>query len=146
MSQSILGQNTNAAASAVPKTQLSQLDVELAVAYLKEHYSGSASTGRCARAIRLALEAGGVVLRSHPINAKDYGKTLETSGFVKLKAANYTTKAGDIAVIQPYKGGSTAGHITMYDGAVWRSDFIQNDMWSGPGYRTNKPDHAIYRP
>jgi hypothetical protein len=34
----------------------------------------------------------------------------------------------------------------MYDGSVWRSDFVQNDMWAGPGYRKNKPSHEIYRP
>ena len=49
-------------------------------------------------------------------------------------------------MIQPYKGGDPNGHITMYDGEDWLSDFVQRDMWGGPGYRENKPNCIIYRP
>ena len=54
-------------------------------------------------------------------------------------------KAGDVAIIENYTGGAEHGHMQMYDGSVWISDFRQNDFWSGPGYRKNKPSYKIYR-
>ena len=140
------GDNSNAAQSPVPQTKLSGLDVAKAVQYLQAHYAGSTPAHHCARAIREAIQAGGLALKNHPVNAKDYGPTLAGENFVKISETDYTPKAGDIVVIQPYQGGNPAGHITMYDGSVWRSDFVQSDMWAGPGYRKNKPSHEIYRP
>ena len=63
----------------------------------------------------------------------------------EVAQAGYTPKAGDVVVIQPYTGGRTHGHIAMYDGTSWVSDFVQNDMWGGPGYRKNQPSKTIYR-
>ena len=40
---------------------------------------------------------------------------------------------------------SPAGHMQMFDGSVWISDFKQNGFWAGPGYRTHKPAFKIYR-
>ena len=140
------GDNSNAARSPVPQTKLSGLDVAKAVQYLQTNYAGSQPGHHCAHAIREAIEAGGLLLKNHPIEAKNYGPTLAAANFVKISATDYTPQAGDIVVIQPYQGGNVAGHITMYDGSVWRSDFVQNDMWAGPGYRKNKPSHEVYRP
>jgi len=58
----------------------------------------------------------------------------------------YVAKKGDVAVIQPYDGGNPNGHITMYDGNQWVSDFKQRDIWGGAGYRKHRPDCVIYRP
>jgi hypothetical protein len=71
-------------------------------------------------------------------------------GFKEISAEAYDISKdplrGDIAVIQSYPGASTGhGHIAMYSGDKWVSDFIQKDMWSGPGYRKNKPAFKIYR-
>jgi hypothetical protein len=144
----------DAASEEVPATSTSGqkgtsgLDIEAAVRHLDSH-ALSESTGRCARFVREALDAGKVIINPNPRNAKDYGPYLEAKGFVKLTATEepqYTPLKGDVAVIQPYKGGSPAGHICMYNGTQWVSDFKQRDMWSGPGYRQHKPDYAIYRP
>lgn len=58
----------------------------------------------------------------------------------------YAPLKGDVVVIQPYAGGSPHGHIALYSGTAWVSDFVLRDMWGGPGYRKAKPKSAIYRP
>ncbi|CAN7759630.1 type VI secretion system amidase effector protein Tae4 [Caballeronia sp. LjRoot34] len=120
-------------------------DINAAVAHLNNH-SSSHPNHYCARAIRHALAAGGVALSRYPADAKDYGQTLLSNGFVRVTSNDmYLPRKGDIAVIQPYSGGSSAGHITMYNGNQWVSDFKQADMWSGPGYRKHKPAFQVFR-
>jgi type VI secretion system secreted protein VgrG len=92
------------------------------------------------------MEAGGMDTTGRPVSAKNYGPFLDKKGFAKVPAENYVPQKGDVVVIQPYKGGSEHGHIAMYDGQQWVSDFKQKDMWGGSGYRNNKPPHQIYRP
>lgn len=177
------------------------MDVEKAVKHLRDNAEDT-SSGRCAKYVRQALQAGGLDLKHHPVSAKDYGPTLLASGFKKhhefrrlgtaqapgrsdptwtdssshdpgstvlelvayaLDAlgfrdtlpvshatsnatAEYVATKGDIAVIQPYSGGDPNGHIAMYDGTQWVSDFTQRDLWGGPSYRKHKPDCVIYRP
>jgi hypothetical protein len=42
--------------------------------------------------------------------------------------------------------GSQHGHLEMWDGDKWVSDFEQtDDIYPGPGYRAAKPDVTIYR-
>jgi hypothetical protein len=42
--------------------------------------------------------------------------------------ASYHPEVGDVIVIQDVKGHPN-GHIELYDGKNWVSDFIQQDMW-----------------
>lgn len=123
----------------------SGLDVERAVAHL-ERNAGEVSRHLCLRAVRLAIEAGGVRFRTRVANAKDAGRPLQEVGFVALGGAGYRPVAGDVAVIQNYRGGSVAGHICMYTGSRWVSDFGQRDMWGGSGYRRLRPPFKVYRP
>jgi type VI secretion system secreted protein VgrG len=126
------------------------LDIQLALTCLRQQ-AAPRSQGLCARYIRQALDAGGLPLNDHPPVAREYVSTLLAHGFravcetLQQFSNGYIPEAGDIAVIQPYPGGNNAGHITMYDGRQWISDFIQRDMWGGPGYRTNKPPIVICR-
>ncbi|GJD49976.1 hypothetical protein OPKNFCMD_2712 [Methylobacterium crusticola] len=124
----------------------SKLDIEKAVEHLVSSNTGSASRHHCLRAVRQAIEAGGVSLKTRVANAKDAGPSLVEVGFSVVSSAGYTPRKGDVAVIQNYQGGSVAGHICMYSGEAWISDFVQTDMWSGPGYRTSRPPFKIYRP
>jgi hypothetical protein len=104
------------------------------------------SSGYCAYFVREALEAGGTDTSSHPRSAKDYGSFLSEWGFVKVNSTDYSPVKGDIAVIQPYTGGNPNGHIQMYNGELWVSDFKQKvDFWPGGGYRKNKPPFEVYR-
>lgn len=127
------------------------LDIDAATECLRAQAAPN-SRGLCARYVRQALEAGGLILTDHPAVAREYTPTLLRCGFTLVcdnpaRLANgYVPEKGDVAVIQPYPGGNAAGHIAMYDGAQWISDFRQRDVWSGPGYRTYKPSIAICRP
>jgi hypothetical protein len=109
------------------------------------------SGGKCATFVREAIQAGGVDLQTpYPASAKDYGPYLEQYGFEAVTptpSPNYSPEKGDIAVIQPYPGGRPDGHIEMYNGTQWVSDFFQNgkDIWPGPGYRQSTPSYEVYR-
>jgi type VI secretion system secreted protein VgrG len=124
----------------------SGLDIDKAVTELDT--AGSVPLHRCAHFVRVAIEAGGVRLAGYPIDAKDYGPCLTAAGFSTVSANGYVPVKGDVIVIQPYPGGSPAGHIEMYDGVQWVSDYKQpgNDIWPGSFYRKANPAYAIYRP
>ena len=124
----------------------SGLNVNKAVSFLDAH-ARQHSSHRCAAFVRQALEAGGLRWQAKtPGDAKDWGEFLKNYGFSEVSSINYIPAKGDVVVIQPYRGGNVSGHITMFDGKKWVSDFIQLDMWAGPGYRTAKPNHIILRP
>ncbi|MBC7953993.1 MAG: hypothetical protein H7Z12_19510 [Rhodospirillaceae bacterium] len=103
------------------------------------------SGGNCGSYIKSALKAGGLVVGTGIGSAKDMGPALKDAGFTAVDQTSYTPRKGDVVVIQPYLGGNENGHIAMYDGTKWISAFNQRDMWSGPGYRENKPPSQIYR-
>jgi hypothetical protein len=119
-------------------------DVEKAVTYLKSNLYPE-SQGGCARHVRLAILAGGVNIHPNPVPAKEYGPYLIKHGFMEISKQDYLPVKGDIAVIQSYPDGNPNGHMCMFSGSAWLSDFSQNDMWSGPGYRKNKPPYKLYR-
>jgi type VI secretion system secreted protein VgrG len=99
----------------------------------------------CARAVGNALEAGGINTAGRPGSAKNYGPFLQDKGFSTVSPTNYTPIKGDIRVFQPYPTGSPHGHINMYNGNQWISDFRENGFWPGPGYRTYQPAFEIFR-
>ncbi|MFC0400781.1 hypothetical protein [Paraburkholderia rhizosphaerae] len=126
---------------------MSDFDDATAADWLNGH-AFATSNQACATHVRLALHAGGIDIPAVPArrDAKNYGSLLIEQGFVELSPAEQILPArGDVAVIQPYAGGNPAGHVTMYTGQQWVSDFRQTDMWSGPGYRTHKPPFKVYR-
>lgn len=101
--------------------------------------------GYCSKAVRQAIEEGGIDTSKRPNSAKDYGPYLEEWGFKPVSPLFYTPKKGDIKVIQNYDGGSVHGHVSMYNGSRWVSDFKETGDWPGPGYRREKPAFKIYR-
>lgn len=136
-----------ATAPAAPNPSASTpFKIEDAVKRLNAHAHAS-SQGQCAKYVRLAIEAGGVTIPApRPTYAKDYGPKLAALGFSKLDAAGYVPQKGDIVVLQP-PSGQTAGHIQMYNGETWVSDFVQGTgIYPGPAYRKEKVAYEIYRP
>jgi len=110
------------------------------------------SIGKCATFVRLALQAGGINTSVHPLSAKDYGPYLTRWGFhgvtSNIKSDNYTLMRGDITVFNGYgtnHHGAWNGHIEMYNGNQWISDFKQNYFTPGPGYRQPPVPYTIYR-
>jgi hypothetical protein len=123
-------------------------DIDKAVSCLNANGNRTNSLHLCATYVRKAILAGGIDINPRPVPAKDYGPYLLKYNFTKVDVsgfAGYNPLKGDISVIQSYPGGSKYGHITMFNGSQWVSDFIQTDMWSGNGYRTNQPGFEIFR-
>lgn len=120
-------------------------DLEKTLKHLREH-AHDKSTHYCARYVRQALEAGGLVGFRVP-SAKDEVKlnTLASIGFKKIAEASdnttspgYAPQAGDIAIT--FENGN---HAAMYDGTKWISDFRQKGL---DVYRNKKNSKAyIYR-
>ena len=109
---------------------------------LAEVTAGLYSPGRCAEAVREAVEAGG--LRPRRVgSAKDLGAPLREVGFAEVLPGDPDC-AGDVAVI-PAVAGHPHGHAAMFDGALWISDFVQRDVWGGAAYRTAGVTAQRYR-
>jgi hypothetical protein len=135
------------------------LDGQKAVAHLvtkAKDFPPKRGEGQCATKVREAIEAGGIDIakKDWRNSAKDYGDTLQKYGFdaeVKVGAhqgfppkKKYTPQAGDVVVIQ---GTSTSphGHMAMYSGKQWISDFKQRTFWPGREYSAEEPSYVIYR-
>jgi hypothetical protein len=102
----------------------------------------------CAKHVRLAIEAGGIHLKPVEL-ARDYGKSLLAAGFQVISPGGYSPSMADVIVFQPVST-SRAGHMQIYDGAQWVSDFKQKDrLWPNSDPRSvwqiERPLHKIYR-
>jgi hypothetical protein len=108
--------------------------------------------GWCARFTRLAIVAGFGGEAAEP----DVPHNPPATFIATLQAAGYTSQgvnavgfeAGDVAVILPY-GSHKWGHVAMFDGNNWISDFVQLGAWSGiypnDAYRRAAPPYEIFR-
>jgi hypothetical protein len=118
-------------------------NLEQALSHLNTH-AHATSLGRCAEYVRRAIEAGGVPLIRKQ-SAKDYGSSLEIVGFNYATSVPGNSNAGDVAVIQPIEG-HPHGHMAMYNGQIWISDFRQyHGYYPSPSYRSIKPPVKVYR-
>lgn len=119
-------------------------NVNKAVQYLEAHAQPH-STGQCAHYVREAVEAGGVTLVRH-VSAKNYGSSLTAVGFLVVPSGpTYMHQKGDVGIVQPIKG-HPHGHMAMFDGKHWISDFVQyHGLYPGQSYRDAKPAYTIYR-
>jgi hypothetical protein len=131
-------------------------DIEKAVQHLRAKAGPPYGVGKCATFVREAIEAGGLtILRDGSGSAKDYGPRLVRAGFVAQAGAGTPYQKGDVAVIDGFTKGAAAeikkdhtdGHMAMYDGAQWISDFKQPGTTPYPGsdYEKARPKVVIYR-
>src|SRR5205823_6936766 len=117
-------------------------DKEKAVQYLTSH-ANVTSLGRCAEYTRKAIEAGGLVLIRH-ISAKDYGLSLRSVGFLPLGYDPRVYLPGDIVIIDGFEG-HPHGHMAMFNGNSWISDFKQRELYPGPAFRKHRPHYTMFR-
>lgn len=84
----------------------------------------SRSIGLCAKYVRQALQSAGYKFTPNP-SAYQYATrgTLAKAGFVKI-SNNSTPQVGDVVVISRSRA-HPHGHIAIYDGRNWVSDFRQ---------------------
>jgi hypothetical protein len=144
-----------------------EMDIDAAVAYLNKHAKRQPpglGEGECATYVREAIEkGGGVKLVDHPIPAYQYALPRKEGDRPYLdnyfdretptSLDDYLPKKGVVVVFQPPPGQEPPkGHIQMYNGEEWVSDFKQGkdkrNFWPGPVYRNRKPPipYVIYRP
>ena len=111
-------------------------DIQKACNWIHTHAANS-SMHECARYVRMGIEAGGISTEGRPRYAWKYIYYLPKIGFkfidkvdnsYKGEHGPYKPEPGDIAVYT--KGGdkSVPGHICMWTGSEWASDFRQRSM------------------
>jgi hypothetical protein len=121
----------------------SSWNIAAAIRQLENARLPSPGTRRCVAHVKAGLAAGGIPLEGGPLSAKDYGPILEADGFQAI-GANAPLQAGDVVVIQSAVR-RPHGHMAMYNGREWISDFRQGDLYPGPHYRKEQPEYTIYR-
>lgn len=93
----------------------------------------------CGKAVRLYMEALGIPTEGRPTYGGDYGPYLLSTGWRKLPAG-MQPKFGDVCVTKG-QGKNKEGHISMYNGKQWVSDYIQSSplvySWAKIGINTN---------
>lgn len=122
-----------------------------AMRYARKH-AKTESSGYCARYVANALEYAGIKFQRQP-SAYMYHSNgiLKKAGFglVSTSMSGYNPQPGDVCVIGRFNNHKH-GHICIYDGRNWISDFVQrtpSPYRDGPGplyfYRYGGPDVAI---
>ncbi len=103
------------------------------------------STHHCAASVRQAMEAAGFATADRPASgdAGDYGPFLLRHGAQVVPQESYQPHAGDIAVFDR-TADHPAGHIQVFDGQRWVSDFVQSSF---SPYRDEEstPAVTVYR-
>jgi hypothetical protein len=115
----------------------SGLNTSAAVAWLQANVTTTQSSGICLTDIQRALNAGGLSLQcgappGHSGYAGYCNSSLQALNFTALGGSDSNPQPGDILVIQ-HSTGTQIGHITMYTGSAWVSDFVQSNGESPPG-------------
>lgn len=100
-----------------------------AAEFSKKYNLGTRSTGSCAKYVRSYLMASGYPLSGWPIAAADYINFLPKYGFtpVQGRATQIRPEVGDISITQRF-GNHKYGHIAIWNGSNWISDFKQNSV------------------
>ena len=87
----------------------------------------SGSSGYCARYVRKALQSAGYEFTPNP-SAYQYATrgTLDKAGFSKI-SNDMPTQVGDV-IVYDRSSKRPHGHIQIFDGTNWISDFRQNSI------------------
>jgi hypothetical protein len=100
------------------------------------------SVGMCALYVRKAIIAGGIPLYVGG-DAWSYKYTLRIVNFHQVGKKS-EREVGDIVVFQPI-GGRKYGHIAIWNGNQWVSDFKQRNLIVHSDYLDDGCEYAIYR-
>ena len=100
------------------------------------------SVGLCAMYVRKAMIAGGIPLYQGG-NAWHYKYLLPIPRFEEIDK-NEEKKVGDIVVFQPI-GKRRFGHIAIWNGKQWVSDFKQRSIIVHSDYTKKECEYAIFR-
>lgn len=121
---------------------ITEWDSYASVEYLNKH-AKKKSSNCCALYCMIALNKGGKLCVLLPAFAyKYYLPLIGYSWMKKDKMQEYKPKIGDIAVFPPHLH-HIFGHIAIYNGEQWVSDFKQNNIIVSPVY--NMKEVTIFR-
>ncbi|MFB6350015.1 D-alanyl-D-alanine carboxypeptidase family protein [Moraxella sp. ZJ142] len=115
-----------------------------AAQHATRNWQGSRRNGKCATFVRQDLQAGGYSFTPQPSAYMYHSEgILKQIGFTRLNAdlTTFKPQAGDI-VVWDRRPGKPHGHIQIYDGTRWVSDFRQQTPYPWAGVRTG---YTIYR-
>ena len=107
-------------------------DNKKAVTYIENNFN-SKSKSMCAWYVMKAIRKGGCY-NCYIYPAYAYNDILIQLGFKEISLQNYSPIKGDISVL-PANSHSPFGHIAIYNGKYWISDFKQNSIYPGSSYR-----------
>ena len=110
-----------------------------AATYITTHCLPKSRTW-CAWYVMKAIIAGGEPCPIAPAWAYRY--ILPCIGFEEIDTADWHKQVGDLVVFPAVKGHKW-GHIAMWNGTQWVSDFKQKNFIVSPGY--NGSHYRIYR-
>ena len=114
---------------------------EAAARYATEH-AEKKSVGMCALYVRKAIMTGGIPIYMGG-DAWCYKYTLPILNFHQVGKKS-EREVGDIVVFQPI-GGRRFGHIAIWNGSQWVSDFKQRNLIVHSDYLNDGCEYAIYR-
>lgn len=114
---------------------------ETAAKYATEN-AEKKSVGMCALYVRKAIMAGGIPLYIGG-DAWSYKYTLPILNFHQVSKKS-EREVGDIVVFQPI-GGRKFGHIAIWNGSQWISDFKQRSIIVHSDYLMDGAEYSIYR-
>ena len=104
------------------------------VADYATYHAAPRSRMMCAGYVIRAMWRGGCPIGLLPAYA--YNKTLTQMGFEEIPLKGYQPMKGDISVV-PANMNHPFGHIAVYNGKQWVSDFKQNNILPSKAYRAN---------
>ena len=127
-----------------PANSAGSFDKSLLANWMDTH-ALSRSSHHCAMYCRLGMEAGGLNTEDRPRSgdAGDYGPFLLRHGAQEVPQSSYNPQVGDVVIFDK-TAEHPSGHIEMYDGHHWVSDFMQHSF---SPYRDaeSTPPFTIYR-
>jgi len=114
--------------------------IDNAVSYLNEH-ANERSVHLFGKYVGLALQAGGI--KGAMADGKNYGPILVKNGFHVVNTKGYSPMKGDVTVVDG-NASHKWGHVQMYNGDQWVSDFFQGWCSTKPGYEYGGKGFMVY--
>ena len=126
---------------------LPKWDLDAAIAHL-QNAAHEDPGKKCGVYVREAIEAGGIRMNKALNPTKEgsafgFGPILRDTGF-RTMAPGEKLQKGDVVVFQATKGHKH-GHVAMFDGKQWISDFKQDSIYAATDYQKVDAPYVIYR-
>ncbi|MDO5651979.1 MAG: CHAP domain-containing protein [Moraxella sp.] len=116
--------NQPAGRTAVSPSRLGSSTAPSVAARLANNAAHAKTQGRCALYVRRALQSAGYSFTPQASAYMYANGTLSGAGFVKISNDNYQPQVGDVVVFNR-TSKNPHGHIQIYTGSDWVSDFRQ---------------------